>query len=113
MAWSVDRMLPANRKAHSTVIHSATSKFSWGGPEMKAAPSVANSTPSKSDGWICLWRAKNSDRKAVKITYRLVRNAETAGVMSSSAIIWIRKPVSNRPPSRPASRKRRGERLAP
>ena len=83
---SVAIICPANIKAHKTVNHSSKSKCNSGGPWIYPAPKVANKTP-KSMVNVGTYFFQTTTINAVKITYRLVKNADTAGVIPSSPII--------------------------
>ncbi len=64
---SVMRMCAAKTNAQPTVSHSPRSKWSCGGPPMKAAPAVASTAPKSSAGWGIL-RLRTMLSKAVNST---------------------------------------------
>ena len=90
----------ANINAPITVNHSGKLKFNWGGPLIHPAPKVAKITPPPINK-VSFCLPKTNPISAVKTTYKLVKNAETAGVTSGYAIpiIWKKKPAQTNIPN--------------
>ncbi len=78
---SVAMICAPNKNAQPTVSHSPKPKCSWGGPLIHPAPKVARMTPIIAKR-VSLCIPVNTPINAVNTTYKLVRNAETAGVTS-------------------------------
>ena len=94
-------MCAPNRKAQPTVNHSPKPKLSCGGPLIHPAPKVAKRTP-KIANRVNFCIPKATPISAVKTTYKLVKKAETAGVMSvSPSICRINPPHTMTPSNKP------------